>query len=315
MSGLLRQAVWDIACFRAGPVVTAEKRVMLCETTLAKRPCVMGAFNSRRGNAEIDDVAQLSRPYQIALGAVAVLGLVWMMALRGHAANPSEPAPATPAPQAPAKTVAQTNPGAPTSVYHGAAPGVEGLTKAIAKAHGAVATSQRNAAQLQRKSHEASNEPRAARANAHIAAKATPAAAVQASRTAVLAREAAARRREAASAKAKVKSGLPRAQVVVEGELAKGKTVMLVFWDPKASVDREVQAEAKALAAGSKGTVTMHGGRANQVGTFGSITEVVHVYETPTILIVNRHGVVSTLTGLTDRFALKQAVREARAAS
>jgi hypothetical protein len=32
-------------------------------------------------------------------------------------------------------------------------------------------------------------------------------------------------------------------------------------------------------------------------------------------LIVNRHGVVSTLTGLTDRFALKQAVREARAAA
>jgi hypothetical protein len=73
--------------------------------------------------------------------------------------------------------------------------------------------------------------------------------------------------------------------------------------------------EARALAAGSKGTVTVHGARANQVGTFGSITEVVHVYETPTILIVNRHGVVSTLTGLTDVFALKQAVREARAAA
>ena len=36
------------------------------------------------------------------------------------------------------------------------------------------------------------------------------------------------------------------------------------------------------------------------------------MYQTPTILIVNRHGVVSTLTGLTDVFALEQAVREAR---
>ncbi|MGH2911377.1 MAG: hypothetical protein ACRDJ3_02755, partial [Solirubrobacteraceae bacterium] len=99
----------------------------------------MDAFNSGRGNAEIGDVAQLSRPYQIALGAVAVLGLLWMVALRGHAANPSEPAPSTPTQQTPAKTVAQANPAAPTSVYHGAAPGVEGLTKAIAKAHGAVA--------------------------------------------------------------------------------------------------------------------------------------------------------------------------------
>jgi hypothetical protein len=282
--------------------------------TLAKRPCARGAFNSGRGNAEICDVVQLSRPYQIALGAVAVLGLVWMMALRGHAASPSEPAPATPAPQSPAKAVAQANPAAPTSVYHGAAPGVEGLTKAIAKAHGAVATSQQNAQQLQRKSNEASNEPQASSANVHVVAKVTPTTA-RASRAATLAREAAVRRHAAAVAKAKAKSGLPPAQVVVEGELARGKTVMLVFWDPKASVDREVHGEARALAAGSKGTVTVHGARANQVGTFGSITEVVHVYETPTILIVNRHGVVSTLTGLTDVFALKQAVREARAAA
>jgi hypothetical protein len=271
----------------------------------------MVAFNSRRGNAEICDVTQLSRPFQIALGAVAVLGLVWMMALRGHAASPSEPAPSSPAPQAPAKTVAQANPGAPTSVYHGAAPGVEGLTKAIAKAHGAVATSQQNAQQLQSKSREASNEPQAQGASVHVVAKVSPA--VQAARAAALAREAAARRH--AAAVAKTKRGLPPAQVVVEGELAKGKTVMLVFWDPKASVDSKVQAEARALVRGSKGTVTMHGARANQVGTFGSITEVVHVYQTPTILIVNRHGVVSTLTGLTDVFALKQAVREARAAA
>lgn len=272
----------------------------------------MDAFNSGRENAETSYVAQISRPFQIALGAVAVLGLVWMMALRGHAANPSEPAPSSPAPQSPSKTVAQANPAAPTSVYHGAAPGVEGLTKAIAKAHGAVAASQQNAQRLQGKSREASNEPQTQGASGHVTAKAVPSTAAQASRAATLAREAAARRHAAPVAKAK--SGLPPAQAVVEGELAKGKTVMLVFWDPKASVDREVQAQARALAAGSKGTVTMHGARANQVGTFGSITEVVHVYQTPTILIVNRHGVVSTLTGLTDVFALKQAVREARAA-
>jgi hypothetical protein len=190
---------------------------------------------------------------------------------------------------------------------------VEGLTKAIAKAHGAVATSQQNAQQLQSKSHEASNEPQASSTGVHVVVKVTPSAAAQAARAHALAREAAARRHAAVVAKAK--SGLPPAQVVVEGELAKGKTVMLVFWDPKASVDSKVQAEARALVRGSKGTVTMHGARANQVGTFGSITEVVHVYQTPTILIVNRHGVVSTLTGLTDVFALKQAVREARAAA
>ncbi|MGH2912426.1 MAG: hypothetical protein ACRDJ3_08115, partial [Solirubrobacteraceae bacterium] len=179
--------------------------------------------------------------------------------------------------------------------------------------HGAVATSQQNAKQLQRRSSEASNEAQTSSAGVHAGAKAAPSTTAQASRAATLVREAAARRH--AAVRPKAKSGLPQVQVVVEGELAQGKTVMLVFWDPKSSVDREAQAEARALAAGSKGTVTVHSARANQVSTFGSITEVVHVYQTPTILIVNRHGVVSTLTGLTDVFALKQAVREARAAN
>jgi hypothetical protein len=267
-------------------------------------------FNSDGKYAEVFDVAQLSRPYQIALGAVALLGLVWVMALRGHGASPSHPAPTT---NAPAKTVAQANPGAPTPVYHGAAPGVEGLTRAIAKAHGAVATSQQNAQRLERKSSEASNEAqRTSSAPAHLASKPAPSATVQAS--AALAREGAARARRRAAQRARGKSQPPASQVVVERELARGKTVMLLFWDPRSSVDREVQAEARSLVSGSNGTVTMHGARANQVGTFGSITEVAHVYQTPTILIVNRHGVVSTLTGLTDVFALKQAVREARAA-
>ncbi len=89
---------------------------------------------------------------------------------------------------------------------------------------------------------------------------------------------------------------------------------MLVFWDPRSSVDREVLLQADALAVGSKGTVTVHAALAGQVGMFGKITEVVHVYQTPTILIVNRRGVVSTLSGLTDVFALRQAVSEAREA-
>ncbi|HEV2980201.1 MAG TPA: hypothetical protein VGX51_02115, partial [Solirubrobacteraceae bacterium] len=108
--------------------------------------------------------------------------------------------------------------------------------------------------------------------------------------------------------------GRSAAQVAVEGELARGKTVMLVFWNPKSAVDQEVKAQAGALAGRSRGTVTLHAALAKQIGVFGGITEVAHVYQTPTILIVNRHGVVSTLTGLTDVFALEQAVREARGA-
>ncbi len=274
-------------------------------------------------------MAQLSRPYQIALGAVAVLGLVWVMALRGHASNPSEPAPA--APSAPASTPNAASEAkaaaAPTPVYHGAAPGVEGLTRAIAKAHGAVATSQQNAKQLQRRSSEASGEAQAS-TSAPGGAVAAKGASGSAAATHGAKGVAGTRHTTGAAAHGKTTTGMhgpaapsskshsgrPAAQVAVERELAQGKTAMLVFWNPKSSVDRNVQAQAKALADGSKGTVTLHVARANQVGMFGSITEVAHINETPTILIVNRHGLVSTLTGLADVFVLQQAVREARQA-
>lgn len=294
------------------------RQVHTHEIALARRPWPVSPFNSRREDAEVRDVAQLSRPFQIALGAVAVLGLVWVFALRAHSSNPSEPAPGS------AHTPARTGPAteaksaaAPTHVYHGAAPGVEGLTRAIAKAHGAVATSQQNAQQLQHKSAEALAEshPSTAPPPNIAATKASGATAAQQSIAAAeLARKAArthARTRSSAKAHHHRRSA---AQLAVEGELARGKTVMLVFWNPRSTVDREVRTQAIAVAGGSGGTVTMHAALARQVGMFGTITEVVRVYQTPTILIVNRRGVVSTLTGLTDVFALRQAVREARLA-
>lgn len=282
-------------------------------------------------------MAQLSRPYQIALAVVAVLGLVWAVALRAHGpgSSPSEPAPKN-APAAATSSAgtadasSSTNAAAEakaaaasTPIYHGAAPGVEGLTRAIAKAHGAVATSQRNAQELQHKSGEASQE---AQTPTTKSSASTSSAAAQKSLTVVhrTVTHATTQRtvtkthvrvtKSANQTGAKAHPGRSPQQVAVEAELARGKTVMLVFWDPKSSVDRDVLLQADALAGGSKGTVTVHAALANQVGLFGKITEVVHVYQTPTILIVNRQGVVSTLTGLTDVFSLRQAVSEAREA-
>lgn len=260
------------------------------------------------------DVTQVSRPFQIALLAVALLGLVWVVALHGHAAGSKEstgtaPAPAAaPSAQAEAKAAAK-----PTPIYHGAAPGVEGLTRAVAKAHGAVATSQQNAQELQQHSREASQEAAAgssASAAAHPSA-AQSAAAIRAHEAALEARRAKARHAAAAKHAAAAR---PAAQVAVEHEVAQGKTVLLLFWDSKSSVSREVRVETQAMVNSSKGRLALHVAAPNQVGEFGSVTEVVHVYQTPTILIVNRRGVVSTLSGLTDTFALKQLVHEAKRA-
>src|SRR5207244_1126494 len=90
-------------------------------------------------------MSQLSRPYQIALGAIALLGAVWFLALRGHSSSSSEPSSSTAA-QPPAHASAPaTQPGASTPVVHGTAPGVEGRTRASNKARAAVAEPEPNA--------------------------------------------------------------------------------------------------------------------------------------------------------------------------
>jgi hypothetical protein len=267
-------------------------------------------------------VTQISRPFQIALAAVALVGLVWVVALHGHAPGQHESTGAAPAPASTPSAEAQAKAAAkPTPIYHGAAPGVEGLTRAVAKAHEAVGTSQRNAAELAQHSREASNEAAAGSSGAsaaHVTAAQAHANAIARSAAAVHAREVAdhaprlARRHAVAKHAA---SHRPAAQVAVEAEVAQGKTVLLLFWNSKSSVDREVRSETTAMVRSSKGTLALHVAAPNQVGEFGSVTEVVHVYQTPTILIVNRRGVVSDLTGLTDTFALKQLVHEAKRAT
>ncbi len=301
-------------------------------------------------------MAQLSRPYQILLGVVVVLGLIWAVALRSHSSNPSEPIASTP--KAPSSASANGSSGgnaaAPTKVYHGAAPGVEGLTKAIAKAHGVVAESQHNVqeqaghaqaltgeAQASATSthtttagtttqgvtvtHRATTAPNLARrtvtsvhkttTGAHGRSTVTHTSTTTVEKTAPAHRTAAPTDKPVIRVHSSVKHSTKSAQqVAVEHELAQGKTVMLFFWTPSSTVDQQNAAQAKTLADRSKGTLTLHLALANQVGEFGTITEVVHVYQTPTILIVNKHGVVSTLTGLTDVFALEQAVQEAQSA-
>lgn len=258
-------------------------------------------------------MAQLSRPYQIVLAAVALLGLVWVVALHGHGSGQHESTGTAPAPAPSARTEAKAAAKA-TPIYHGAAPGVEGLTRAIAKAHGAVATSQRNAAELAQRSREASREGAAGSASVshtsstqHNAARGEASVHGKATSTHRGAPQHGAHARH-------ITDHRPALQVAVEHEVRQSKTVLLLFWDSKSSVDREVRSETQAMVASSKGRLALHAVAPNQVGEFGSVTEVVHVYQTPTILIVNRRGVVSTLTGLTDTFALRQLVREAQRA-
>lgn len=196
---------------------------------------------------------------------------------------------------------------APTRIYHGPAPGLEGLTRDVAKAHEAVGTSQGDAKRFENQSAErssASTSGAPGSASKPISPSASTGHKAAPTRTVSTATP--------TKPSDKASSGHPVQQLEVEHALALHKTVLLVFWNPRSSVDVQVRKETDGVARGSKGRIVAFAAQPNQVGLFGPLTEVTHVYETPTILIVNRKGLVSSLTGLTDGFALEQAVREAQ---
>jgi hypothetical protein len=196
---------------------------------------------------------------------------------------------------------------------------VEGLTRAIAKAHAAVAVSQHAAAALQHKSAQVSGEATHAQSAppTHPAVRAPAVSSAKGSHAAARATHVTGKKAHTTHRASGHATGpsRPAQQVQVERELTHGKTVVLVFWYPRSTVDASVRSQALALGRESKGKLAVHVAHPDQVGLFGPVTEVAHVYQTPTVLIINKHGLVSTLTGLTDVFSLKQAVREAEHAN
>lgn len=256
-------------------------------------------------------MAQLSRPFQIALVAVCLLAGVWLFALQGHSASTSgssAPAPATPASAPSSQAAAPTSASAeahaaaaPTHVYTGSAPGVHGLSSAVAKAHQAVATSQQNARQVEGKPAVSATKaaPSGSSSSAHAAVKAA-------------APVAAASKPSTSSTAAKPKGAtVPARQSRVEAALAKGDVAVLLFWVPRGADDRAVHRAMRTVLHLDRHILVVEA-PPSQVATFGSVTRGVQVYGTPTILIVNRHGQTSSLTGLQDAYSIEQAITEAR---
>jgi hypothetical protein len=261
-------------------------------------------------------MTHISRPFQIALAALVLFLAVWFVALRGHSSgvetsgssSSSGGAPAASTPSASSSSSAQGAPGGGTpasqgGVYHGSAPGVEGLSRAIQRARGAVAQSQHNgkgqeagqssgsAGRSQAQQQTQTSQSRSAQHSATPSRPSAQAQSPQQSRSA---------------------SGVPAMQAVVEGELKHGKVVAVLFWNPKGAVDDTVRRELRAAGRAQHGTLAVHVARSREVGLFGSFTRTVQVYSTPTILLINRHGKTSSLTGLTDAFSIEQAINEVK---
>jgi hypothetical protein len=306
-------------------------------------------------------MAQVSRPFQIVLvvvlAVIALAAAVWSFALRGHSS--SEPTTAsTPSAAVPASRPATPAGGVKTpevgKVYHGAAPGVEGLTRDVAKARGAVAEAQHSGEhELQKAgaapSGAASTTPSATSrsttgrqaapsstgaAASHSAGSATAHAGSGA--TAKTAPTTTPSSHSGASGAQSATNGVPAKQALVEHALKEGKVAVILFWNPKGADDVSDQVELRLLEAihhlipgieqrepAVRAELKRSGlelekkfaafeASASQVTQFGSITRGVQVYGTPTLLVVNPKGQVVTITGLTDAYAIEQAIDEAR---
>jgi hypothetical protein len=266
-------------------------------------------------------MTHISRPFQIALAAMVLFVAVWFVAVRGHSSS-TESSGAGASSSAPAATPQQASgssasPGSgggsgssssPSSTYHGAAPGVAGLTRAIAKAQGAVAQ--------QQKSDQASGAGSAqpTQSSSTGAAHSGSSAKSQQSTAAPQAAKAPAQAAPKSAAKPHVKSGAPAMQLKVEGQLKQGKVVAILFWNPKSVVDTVVRRELQTASRTFGDKLAVNVARSAQVGSFGTFTHTVQVYGTPTILVVNTKGVTSSVPGLKDAFSIEQAVREAKRA-
>jgi hypothetical protein len=285
-------------------------------------------------------VTQISRPFQIALAAVALLLVVWLVALRGHSAGggSTSSAPAVASTPAPASGGASSASGAGASpsapgggsaassggVYHGSAPGVAGLTRAIAKARGAVKISEQNAQQLQRESARASSaRPPSATANAPAPSRQTPTSrhgapgsSATTPSTASPSKSAAAK--SATPAPATATGAAPQVastaakQSLVEAELKSGRTVIVLFSSPTGAVDAVVRGQLTLLALTPIQDIAVHFASPREVGAYGTVTRSLQILQTPTIIVISPSGRTKILTGLTDAYAIAQAIVEAR---
>jgi hypothetical protein len=277
-------------------------------------------------------MAQLSRPFQIALAAVVLFAVVWFVALNGHGSSSgSTPVASTPAPTPASTPSAHPTPGS----TH-----IEGMTRAVAHAHEAVAASQRTSEKSANSSAEAPSQGASVTSSSktvttkHGAAHTsttvvTKHGATGASATVVT-------KHVVTPAPHKVAAGgIPPRQAAIESELKRGEVAVVLFWSPKGADDNIVHEELQILLAAHhevavhpnkaqvaklrlatglelEKKIAVHYASAAQVASFGTFTKTVQVYGTPTILVINKHGAVTTINGLTDAFAIEQTIDEAR---
>jgi len=238
-------------------------------------------------------MTQISRPFQIVLAAFALFVAVWFVALRAHNSS--------------------TSGGAGSSASGSSAPASRPATSAAAKAKsGAPSTVHTRSSTVTVKHSAAASAGHTTAVHTTTVKRSVSTASAghtTAVHTTTVVKHTSAPKPAPTTKRA---AGTPSMQVAVEHQLQQGKTVLILFWNPKGADDVAVHKELPAVQHALGGKVAVHYASAGQVGEYGTITHTVQVTQTPTLLIVNPHGQTTVLTGLTDAFSIEQSVSEAR---
>lgn len=221
-------------------------------------------------------MSQLALPYRIALVALLALAGLWFVALRPKSDSGSS----TPA--------AQTQP---------LAPGVKGLTTAIAKAHNASAESDAANARIQAATGGTTATPSAAGTAVAPATASKPLSSTQ----------------EKAAAAAIPGLAANDLSAPLLRALAKDKAVVLVFAGRGAD-DRSVVRAVDQLSRRG-GRLVVKVAPIAAVGHYAAITRGVQVGQAPTTLVIAPDRQAQAIVGFTGTSEIKQAVGDALASA
>jgi hypothetical protein len=258
-------------------------------------------------------MTQISRPFQIVLVAFVLFVGVWLLALHGHtststggsgssASGSSAPA-SSPTPTPSTATTAKTDASSRTvgSVH---------TTRVTHVSHGASTVTVKHPTSTSTTAgHGAATHATVVAKHTTAATAAKPTTHTTVVHTTTVTHTSTTKPAPKTTAAA---TGTPAQQATVEHQLQQGKTVLILFWNPRGSDDVAVHKELPAVQHALGGKIAVDYASASQVGSYGSVTHAIQITQTPTLLIVNPHGQTTVLTGLTDAFAIEQTVGEAQ---
>lgn len=231
-------------------------------------------------------MTQVSRPVLIVLIVVVAFAGVWLVALRP-------------------KSDSGSGGGSSNTSSAPDAPGVKGLTKSIAKAKGAVKTSQDNAAKVGAADASTGGAAASGASSAPSSSSGSQSGSASGSSSSTASPQVRAVSAKASAATAKKVAAVDRG-------LHQRKVVALLFYNPRSSDDKMVRQEFSRLSTRG-GRVVLVAAPLAALSSFGEVTQRVQVTEASSLIVFDHKGKASSIVGFTTDAEMSQRISDALA--